>query len=106
MACLAVFAPDQVAFTGAERARYPSAPNVHRGFCGTCGSSLTWETVMRDGEEILAIHVSAFDAPEALPPVAHTFYGERIAWFEALDDLPRHDGFQRETKPSQIGPAR
>ncbi len=104
MATLAVFRADQVTFSGEARRAYQSAPGVERTFCTNCGTSLTWETILGNEGQLCAIHISTFDEPEALPPSAHSFYPERIAWFDAADDLPRHAGFVRGSEPLRIGP--
>ena len=93
MATLAVFKADQVKFGGEARSVYDSAPGVGRAFCANCGTSLTWETVFGDEGPICAIHISSFDNPDALTPTAHSFYPERISWFDVADDLPRYEGF-------------
>lgn len=105
MATLAVFRADQVAFSGSDRKLYRSAPSVERAFCGDCGTSLTWETDFADEGPLCAIHISSFDDPEALTPTAHSFYPERIAWFDVADALPRHEGFVAGSEPIQVGPA-
>ena len=81
---------DQVRFTTGERGIYASTPGVGRGFCGQCGTSLTWEG---DGEELgplIEIHISTFDDPSQFTPASHIHCDERLAWFEVADDLPRH----------------
>ncbi len=105
MATLAVFKADQVSFSGEDRKIYESASGVHRTFCANCGASLTWETVFGDEGALCAIHISAFDDPEALTPTGHSFYPERISWFDVADDLPRHEGFVAGSEPLQYGPA-
>ena len=105
MATLAVFKADQVTFSGEPRKPYASAPGVERAFCGLCGSSLTWETVFGDEGALCAIHISTFDTPEELPPTGHSFYTERIPWFESADHLPRHEGFVAGSAPIHFGPA-
>lgn len=105
VATLAVLAPEQIEFSGEERSIYNSAPNVGRAFCGACGTPLTWETTLGE-EPICAIHISTFDDPDRLKPDGHSFYGERISWFDIADDLPRHEGFVADSKPMQYGPAR
>lgn len=32
------------------------------------------------------------DNPDGLKPSHHSFYSERIAWFDITDDLPRYEG--------------
>lgn len=105
MATLAVFRADQVQFSGAERKPYRSAPGVERAFCADCGTSLTWETVLGDEGRLCAIHISTFDNPDVLAPTGHSFYPERISWFEVADDLPRHEGFVAGSEPLHYGPA-
>ena len=55
-----VFERDRVKFTKGERKIYNSSPGVERGFCGRCGTSLTWE-----GEymnlSIIDLHISTLD---------------------------------------------
>jgi len=93
VATLAVLKADQVAFNGAERKIYKSSPGVGRAFCANCGTTLTWETVFGDEGPICAIHISTFDNPDVSAPTAHSFYPERISWFDVADNLPRYEGF-------------
>lgn len=106
MATLAVLRADQVTFSGDARKLYPSAPGVERAFCGTCGTSLTWETDFGDEGRLCAIHISTFDHPDALPPTGHSFFPERIAWFDVADSLPRHEAFVAGSDPLHYGPAK
>jgi len=102
---LAVFKVDQVAFSGEERKIYTSSPGVGRAFCADCGTPLTWETGLGDLGPVCAIHISTFDDPDALRPTAHSFYPERISWFEIADRLPRYEGFVRDGSLLGHGPA-
>ena len=92
-ATLAVFKADQVTFSGDERKVFRSSPGVGRAFCGKCGSPLSWETNFGNEGAICALHISSFDDPEALRPSAHSFYPERISWFDIADNLPRYRDF-------------
>ncbi len=105
MATLPVYAADQVRFTGDERTIYQSSENVGRAFCARCGSSMTFETELDGYGPICAIHISTFDDPEALPPESHSFYLDKISWFDAADNLPRYKGFVREQQWVRTGPA-
>ncbi len=106
MATLAVFRADQVEFSGDDRKIYDSAPGVVRAFCPNCGTSLTWETVFGDEGALCAIHISSFDNPDAMAPTGHSFYPERISWFDVADDLPRHESFVAGSEPLCFGPAK
>ena len=105
MATLPVFKVDQVEFSGADRTVYASSDGVGRAFCATCGTSLTFETTLPEYGTLCAVHISAFDDPEGLVPTHHSFYSERISWFDVADDLPRHARLVSEGLLLQNGPA-
>jgi len=102
---LAVHKVDQVEFSGDERKIYESSPGVGRAFCGNCGTPLTWETDLGDVGPICAVHISTFDNPDVLMPTAHSFYPERISWFDIADNLPRYEGFVVGGSLLRHGPA-
>lgn len=58
-----------VSWTAAEPERYRSSPIAQRGFCGVCGTPLTYEG---DGSDYLDLTVGSFDDPYRLRPVAHS----------------------------------
>jgi len=89
-------------FTGRERSYYASSPGVKRGFCGRCGSPLTYENVeMPDEVHILA---GALDQPDAVRPSAHVFSEEQLAWFDVADELPRFARTRRDGPALRRGP--
>jgi hypothetical protein len=91
----ATFPADAVEWTTQKPTLYPSSPGVDRGFCPTCGSSLTFQ---RPGRIFLLI--GSLDRPEDIDmreprefEASHTFFPERIPWVHVEDDLPRFDRF-------------
>ena len=74
-----------------ERRLYASSPGVRRGFCGHCGTSLTYEGDAWPGE--IHIYTATLDDPAAFPPTAHTYTVDRIPWFDTVDHLPRLQRF-------------
>lgn len=67
-------------------------------------ASLTWETDLGDLDPVCAIHVSAVDDPDVrIKPIVHSFYPDRISWFDIADDLPRYAGFVADGKLSCHG---
>ena len=103
-ATLAVYKVGQVKFNGDERKIYKSSPGVGRVFCRECGTPLTWETGLGDMGPVCALHISTFDNPNALMPTAHSFYSERISWFDIADNLPRYEGFVIDGSLLRHGP--
>jgi len=105
VAMLAVLKANQIVFTGGDRKICQSSPGVGRAFCAIGGTSRSWETVFGNEGPICAIHISAFDNPEALAPTAHSFYPERISWFGMAVSLPRYKGFVAGGSLLHYGPA-
>ena len=102
---LAGFKADQVTFSGDERKIYESSPGVGRAFCAKCGTPLTWETSLGSLGPVCALHISTSDNPNALQPIAQTFYSERISWFDVADNLPRYEGMSINSSILRHGPA-
>jgi len=67
-----------------------------RTFCGRCGTPLTIHVDFQPGE--IDIAAATLDDPEAVTPGFHIFYGSRIGWAPAGDDLPRHEKFRPDTR--------
>lgn len=102
---LAGFKKDQVRFTKGERSIYESSVGVERAFCGQCGTPLTWEGDGGDLGSIVEIHISTFDDPNVFVPQRHVHYGERVAWFDVADALPRYHASDANEEPYHRGPA-
>jgi hypothetical protein len=75
-------------WTRGQRKTFQSSKFITRGFCGDCGTPLTFEAASGDGEHI-ALTIGAFDEPAALPPQRQIMLAERIPWIDALSDVPR-----------------
>ena len=81
-----------------DPAAYTSSPGVVRRFCGRCGTPLSYEAERLPDEVHIAI--GTFDEPELLPPDFHVHLGEKIAWFDTADHLPRFAGSSEGTEPT------
>jgi len=73
----------ELTWTRGERKRFKSSNFAWRGFCGDCGTPLTYEAP--DG---LAIAAGAFDTPAALPPTIQYGIEARLPFTDRLRDLP------------------
>lgn len=74
-----------------SRRIYESSPGVRRGFCGRCGTSLSFEGETWPGE--IHIYTATLDEPELFPPTVHTYCLDQIPWFDPADGLPRIEKF-------------
>ena len=77
--------------TGGRRAIHESSPGVRRGFCASCGTSLTYEGDAWPGE--VHVYTATLDVPAAFPPSMHSMTADAIPWLRMADDLPRRRGF-------------
>jgi hypothetical protein len=67
---------------------YRSSPEAVRGFCGRCGTQLTFQRDDTPGE--VDITLCSLDDPEALTPEDHIYTGSRLRWIVLGDGLPEH----------------
>ena len=49
---------------------YESSPGIHRGFCGTCGSSLFWQ---RSADDAISVQAGTLDGPTDLELIQHIY---------------------------------
>jgi hypothetical protein len=82
------FPLDAFTWVKGKPARYLSSQYAERGFCSKCGSTLSMH------EEVLAdrvqVTLGSLDEPDRAKIDDHVWTGNRIAWFEVKDDLPRY----------------
>ena len=74
-----------VRWTTTEPTYYASSKFARRGFCGHCGSPLTFEYL---DSQRMDLSVGCFDEPALLTPVSHFAIETRIANWHADDGLP------------------
>lgn len=84
VSAFAGFERDNVTFTKGQLAVYDSSPGVKRGFCGHCGSTLTYEGARWASE--IHLHVGAFDLPQDFPPKGAAFVEERLVWLHLSEN--------------------
>jgi hypothetical protein len=77
--------------SGEDRlARFKSSDHGTRSFCGTCGSSLLFEST-QDPERIDVV-LSNLQEPIDREPELHVFFDDRARWIRVEDRLPRLGG--------------
>jgi hypothetical protein len=85
----ATFARQQFELTAAAPLEYRSSAHVLRGFCGACGSPLTYRNEARPDE--VDVILTSLDEPGPLAPTAHVWVAEKLPWVLIEDDLPQHE---------------
>ncbi len=68
-----------------EPDRYASSPIARRGFCGACGTPLTYEG---NGRDKLDLTIGSFDDPSRFRPVGHSGVESRHESWTHTSDLP------------------
>lgn len=76
---------EEVVWTRGAPKHFRSSEKVRRGFCGDCGTPLTYE-YLESAHIDLAI--CAFDDPAAVAPTMQLAEEQRIGWCENLESLP------------------
>ncbi len=71
---------------------FQSSNKASRGFCGDCGTPLTYET-----GRSLDVAICAFDNPAAVPPTIQLTSERRIPWADMLAILPPLPESERAT---------
>jgi hypothetical protein len=67
--------------------RYRSSEFAERGFCSTCGSTLSMhEEVLGDRVQVT---LGSLDEPRRVRPDDHVWTQDALPWFKIEDDLPR-----------------
>jgi len=79
-----------VTWLGEEPAVYESSPGVARGFCPTCGSTISFAWPDR-GE--LNLTVGSLDDPNVVEPSEYIFAEQRCAWLRLDDGRPAHERY-------------
>ncbi len=87
MLCFVHFPANAFTWLAGEPTRYRSSPHAERGFCPSCGSTITMhEPVIADRVQVT---LGSLDAPEAIRPQDHVWTARQLPWLRIDDDLPR-----------------
>jgi len=83
---------------GEQPAIHVTDEKVERGFCGKCGSSISYFN--RDGESI-DITVGTMDNPNSVKPSKHIWDRKRIHWVKMDDGLPHFSEWSAGSEPTE-----
>jgi hypothetical protein len=67
---------------------FASSPPVERGFCGECGTQLTYAN--DDAPDDIEVTTLSLDEPGQVPPTKEIWLSERVAWVP-VNPLLAHD---------------
>lgn len=67
--------------------RLPGTPSFATAFCRRCGSDLPR---VSKGEAVVVVPAGTLDGDPGVRAEAHVCVGEKAAWFEITDGLPRY----------------
>jgi hypothetical protein len=83
----ATFAVERFRFVRGRPTQYRSSPAVNRGFCGHCGTTLTYCHEQRADE--IDVTLASLDDPGALRPAMHIWVEDKLPWVVIADGLPQ-----------------
>lgn len=82
---------------------YGSSIHVRRGFCGKCGTQLTYEhDSAPDGVELTT---ASLDHPSAMAPTKEIWLSDKLPWVAVNQHLEHHSGDPPPAVPNAIQPA-
>ncbi len=81
------FARELFRVTRGSLREYRSSPAVMRGFCATCGTSLTYRHDDRAAE--IDVTLATLDDPTLLAPQMHLWVGDKLPWVAIADGRPQ-----------------
>ena len=84
----ATFAAAGVRITRGTLREHRSSEKVTRGFCGACGTGITYVHDATPDEIDLAL--ATLDDPSAIPPESHIWVSHRLQWMTPGDGLPQY----------------
>lgn len=84
-AALVAIPKDSLVWTRGAPATWRSSEHVERGFCGECGTPLTYDDVRN---ERINVTIGALDEPIRFKPVSQDSIEGRMPWFDELVDVP------------------
>lgn len=95
-----VFRCADFAFTTGEPVRFRSSSSVVRGFCGACGTPLSYRH--DDNPELIELTTATLDAPDRFPPTREIWPADKLAWMTP-DPGRRHYPRDSDAGPQDAG---
>ena len=71
---------------------FNTSPDVERGFCGKCGTSLTY-VAEKGWPGQVSVLAPTLDDPGIVAPAAHVYVEHQLPWVKLDDGLPTHEQY-------------
>lgn len=81
---------DRFKVTRGRMTEHASSPGVSRGFCGQCGTSMTYIHHARPND--IDVTVVTLDEAGDIVPKRHLWVQDKLPWVAIDDGLPQFDG--------------
>ena len=91
-----------VSWTRGERKLFNSSEHIARGFCGDCGTPLSFEAA-GEGRHI-GLTIGSLDDPAAFRPEKQIMVAERLPYVDALDEIPRRSAEDEAARAAKYPP--
>ena len=92
----AVFNFKDLVFTQGTTSIHVTDNKVERGFCDSCGSSISYG---HKGADTIDITAGTLDDPNSLDPSKHIWDKKRIQWVKMDDNLPHYAEWSQDNNP-------
>ena len=90
MSAWIMFMASDVVFEGTPKT-YASSDGCARGFCGTCGTSLSFTAAYLPG--LIDLTIGSLDEPALATPLLQSWDSTRLPWLQVSEGIPAHAGF-------------
>ncbi len=82
------FKKEQVRWRAGEPSEYASSEHIRRGFCPSCGSSLSYRSTQCP--DYLTLSIASLDDPDLCRPNYHIHTDSQLSWLCIDDDCKRY----------------
>ena len=72
-----------------QRTFYKSSEHGTRGFCGQCGTQMSF--VSARWKDQIHLYATSLNKPERYEPSLHCYYSEKLNWLYVNEDLPKFE---------------
>jgi len=84
---------EQVIWLCGKPTEYASSDTTRRGFCSTCGSSVSFRDI--GYPKYYSLSIASLDDPNLVPVKYHIHTASQLEWLCIKDDTPKYSGTRR-----------